>query len=237
MLSVDESGKVLVFKSTATSSSDVPSLTYTSPRVYRIAEKPAFIKLLGGLLLTSMRGDPNGSASTSLRIYDVFTPGSVGRTVNVLPNSIHHVGAVTGATLLQSHAGHVYLGHEGGFISIWSLAAGPECTDVVKVSSSDVLSLEGVWARLWAGGRMGVICVYDVVSRPWVVTNAWNAHAGLPVMRIFVDPWAIEQEERLSVVSIGRDEQIRLWDGLLGVDWIGACAVSFMLGGCTDRLR
>ena len=84
---------------------------------------------------------------------------------------------------------------------------------------------------------MGGICVYDVVSRPWVVTNAWNAHAGLPVMRIFVDPWAIEQEERLSVVSIGRDEQIRLWDGLLGVDWIGACAVSFTLSGCTDRLR
>ena len=82
MLSVDESGKVLVFESTATSSSDVLSLTYTSPRVYRIAKKPAFIKLLGGLLRTSMRGDPNGSASTSLRIYDVFTPGSVGRTVS-----------------------------------------------------------------------------------------------------------------------------------------------------------
>ncbi|KAG1772838.1 Endonuclease/exonuclease/phosphatase [Suillus placidus] len=226
MVSVDESGKVLVFEPTATSGSVVPSLTYTAPRVYRIAEKPEFVKLLGGLLWTSVRSDTNGSGPTTVpivRIYDVFTPGSIARTASVLPSTTHHVGAVTSGTLLQSHAGFAYLGHEGGFISIWNLnlAAGPECTDVVKVSSSDVLSLEGVGMRLWAGGRTGVICAYDVSSRPWVVTNAWNAHSGLPVMRIFVDPWSIEKEEKLSVVSVGRDEQMRFWDGLLGIDWIG----------------
>ena len=228
MLSVDDTGKVLVFEPTTASGSDVPSLTYTAPRVYRITEKPEFVKLLGGLLWTSMRGDTNLACTSApvLRIYDVFTPGSIGRTVNVHPSPTQHVGAVTSGTLLQSHAEHAYLGHEGGFISIWNLAAGPECMEVVKVSSSDVLSLEGVGARLWAGGRTGVISAYDVMTRPWVVTNAWNAHAGLPVMRIFVDPWAIEKEERLSVVSVGRDEQIRIWDGLLGVDWIGAWATA-----------
>jgi WD40 repeat protein len=235
MLSVDESGKVLVFEPTAAAGSDIPSLVYTAPRVCRIVEKPEFVKLLGGLLWTSTRGDTNTSTSTSapvVRIYDVFTPGSIGRIVNVVPPSpSQHVGAVTSGTLLQSHAGYAYLGHEGGFISIWKLAAGPECTDVVKVSSSDVLSLEGVGTRLWAGGRTGVICAYDVMSRPWVVTNAWNAHGGLPVMRICVDPWSIEKEERLSVMSVGRDEQIKFWDGLLGVDWIGAWTVScFILG-------
>jgi endonuclease/exonuclease/phosphatase family metal-dependent hydrolase len=36
-----------------------------------------------------------------------------------------------------------------------------------------------------------------------------------------VDLWSIEKEEKLSVVSVGRDEQMRFWDGLLGIDWIG----------------
>lgn len=220
MVSVDESGKVLVFEPNAASGSEVPSLTFTPPRVCRIADKHEFVKLLGGLLWTSVRNDTNGSVPI-VRIYDIFTPGNPTRTASVVPNTTHHVGAVTSGTLLQSHAGFAYLGHEGGFISIWSLATGPECTDVVKVSASDVLSLEGVGMRLWAGGRTGVICAYDVSSRPWVVTNAWNAHSGLPVMRIFVDPWSIEREEKLSVVSVGRDEQMRFWDGLLGIDWIG----------------
>lgn len=57
-------------------------------------------------------------------------------------------------------------------------------------------------------------------SRSWVVTNAWNAHSGVPVTQIFVDPWSIEKE-KLRVVSVGRDERMRFWDGLLGIDWIG----------------
>ncbi|KAG2028690.1 hypothetical protein BDR03DRAFT_976397, partial [Suillus americanus] len=47
MISVDESGKVLVFEPTTASGSEVPSLTYTAPRVYRIAEKQEFVKLIG----------------------------------------------------------------------------------------------------------------------------------------------------------------------------------------------
>ncbi|KAG1734407.1 Endonuclease/exonuclease/phosphatase [Suillus paluster] len=215
MVTVDDSGKVLVFKPTA--GSDGPGLKH----VYRIADKQEFVKLIGGLLWTSVRSDTSGSGPPIIRIYDVFNEGSTARTASVPPSTTHHVGAVTSGTLLQSRRGYAYLGHEGGFISIWNLSSGPECTDVVKVSSSDVLSLEGVGSRLWAGGRTGVICAYDVMSRPWVVTNAWHAHAGLPVMRIFVDPWSIEREEKLNVVSVGRDEQMRVWDGLLGVDWIG----------------
>jgi hypothetical protein len=83
------------------------------------------------------------------------------------------------------------------------------------------LSLEGVGERLWAGGRKGMISAYDVVPRPWLVTNAWNAHPGLPVLRLATDVYGIEKLGRLTVVSVGRDEQLRLWDGLLGSDWIG----------------
>jgi hypothetical protein len=56
-------------------------------------------------------------------------------------------------------------------------------------------------------------------------------------MRIFVDPWSIEKEEKLSVVSVGRDEQMRFWDGLLGIDWIGMCCVLFYGYGLMSRDR
>jgi hypothetical protein len=133
------------------------------------------------------------------------------------------VGAVTSGTIVPSQPHYVYLGHEGGYISLWTNASDgfPQCVDVMKVSVSDVLSLEGVNRRLWAGGRKGMISAYDVSVRPWVVTNSWNAHGELPVMRLSVDCYGINRTGRLRVVSVGRDERIRFWDGLLGVEWIG----------------
>ncbi|EGO01411.1 hypothetical protein SERLA73DRAFT_103188 [Serpula lacrymans var. lacrymans S7.3] len=223
MLTADDSGKILIFDPAVGIADGDVSLIYTQPRVYRISEKQEFVKMLGGLLWTSARSETSGSGPTNrvpvIRVYDLFSPGSIG--LSILPSQ--HVGAVTSGTVLPSHPDHVYLGHEGGFISIWSLNAidgGPQCVEVMKISASDVLSLEGVNDRLWAGGRKGMISAYDVQHRPWVVTNCWAAHNGLPVLKLTVDPYAIEKTERLCVVSIGRDEQLRFWDGLLGREWI-----------------
>jgi WD40 repeat protein len=221
MITLDGAGKTLIF--TPNGEEDV-ELANSQPRVFRIAEKQEFAKMIGGLLWTSTRAVMTGSGPTSkvpiIRVYDVFTPGSIGRSVQ----PIEHVGAVTSGSILSSQPQNVYLGHEGGFVSIWSIVTTdgiPQCIEVMKVSASDVLSLEGVGERLWAGGRMGTISAYDVVPRPWLVTNAWNAHPGLPVLRLATDPYSIEKLGRLCVVSVGRDEQVRLWDGLLGSDWIG----------------
>lgn len=220
MVTLDDTGKVLVF------SPDVEGaelqLSLASPRVVRIAEKQEFARMLGGQLWTSMR-DSGGGASTSrgpiVRVYDVFSPGSTGRSL--LPTE--HLGAVTAGTVLPTQPGHVYLAHEGGHVSVWALETHdgvPLCEEVVKVSTSDVLSLEGVSDRLWAGGRSGAVSAYDVVPRPWLVTNSWQAHTKLPALKIAVDPWSIEKLGRLTVYSIGRDERLRFWDGLLGMDWV-----------------
>jgi hypothetical protein len=77
--------------------------------------------------------------------------------------------------VLTSNPSLVYLAHEGGYVSIFdrdSLA----CLSVLKISSSDVLALEGVGDRLWAGYRTGMIHVYDVSTKPWTATNIWMAH-------------------------------------------------------------
>ena len=224
MLTLDETGKALVFSPNPQDDVDI-GLAYTQPRIVRIADKQEFAKLLGGKLWTSTRASAGSNpASTSrgpiVRVYDIFTPGATGKSL--LPTE--HLGAVTSGTIMQTRPDHVYLGHEGGNVSIWALNTDdglPACEEVVKVSTSDVLCLEGIGDRLWAGGRKGTIAAYDVTSKPWVMTNHWMAHQGLPVLKLAVDAWSIQKLGKLSVYSLGRDERIRFWDGLLGVDWIG----------------
>ncbi|TFK35097.1 Endonuclease/exonuclease/phosphatase [Crucibulum laeve] len=221
MVSMDESGKTLIF------APDTPggeiTLPFTIPRATRTTEKQDFVKMIAGKLWTGARGDYHGAQNAQklpiIRVYDVMNPASTGRSL--LPTE--HVGPVTSGTVLPSRPGFVYLGHEEGFITIWDLDSDdgfPKCIEVMRVSTSDILSLEGVNDRLWAGGRNGMISAYDVSHKPWLVTNSWNAHPGLPVMKLMVNHYAIERNGRLCVVSVGRDEQLRLWDGLLGLDWV-----------------
>ncbi|KAI0666162.1 DNase I-like protein [Trametes maxima] len=223
MISMDDTGKVLVFS--PPEGVDL-GLSTQQPRVVRIAEKQEFAKLLGGQLWTSTRDQSGGGTAPGtsrgpyVRVYDIFTPGAIGRSL--LPTE--HLGAVTSGTVLASQPGQVFLAHEGGYISIWSMGdengGPPQCLEAVKVSASDVLSLEGVNDRLWAGSRKGQISAYDVSVKPWAITNCWEAHTKLPVMRLAVDTWSMEKLDRLVVYSVGRDEQLRFWDGLLGIDWI-----------------
>ncbi|KZT23175.1 DNase I-like protein [Neolentinus lepideus HHB14362 ss-1] len=226
MVTMDDSGKVLVFA--PDEGSGEMRLTGTQPRVVRVADKQEFARIIGGKLWMSARMDPGGGTGVSgtssrgpiVRVYDILTPGSSGRSL--LPTE--HVGNVTCGTVLSSEPDLAYLGHEGGFISIWGLngeADGmPRCLEVMKISTSDVLCLEGVNDRLWAGGRKGMIAAYDVTAKPWVMTNNWNAHADLPVTRLAVDPWSIDKLGRLCVISVGRDERVKFWDGLLAENWI-----------------
>ncbi|KAK0490255.1 Endonuclease/exonuclease/phosphatase [Armillaria novae-zelandiae] len=221
MISIDEAGKVLVF--TPDSEDEDIKLSHTQPRVVRITEKVDFAKLMSGMLWTASRSDKAGAKTPAktpiIRVYDIFTPGCVGRTV--LPTE--HVGPVTSAAVLPSDPDRAYVGHEEGYITIWALNTEdryPKCVEVMKVSMSDILCLEGVNNRLWAGSRSGTISAYDVVQRPWVVTNCWNPHPGMPVMKLQVDPLGLEYTGRLCVLSVSRDELLRLWDGLLSYDWI-----------------
>ena len=229
MISLDESGKTLVFSPDPDNQEDI-TLLLTMPRVIRTTEKQDFVKMLDGKLWTAARQEHHGAGQRlpTIRIYDVFNPASAGRSV--LP--IEHVGPVRSATIIPSQPRTVYVGHEEGFISIWELDTDdgfPRCVEVMKVSVSDVLSLEGVNDRLWAGSRNGMISAYDVSQRPWLVTNSWIAHPGLPVKDLIVNHYAITKVGRLCVASVGRDEQLRLWDGLLGFDWVGAYFFWFLV--------
>ncbi|TFK64185.1 DNase I-like protein [Pluteus cervinus] len=223
MVSIDESGKTLIF-SPDDNREDI-SLGMTHPKIIRLSEKLDWAKMVGGKLWTASRAEQQGAGHAKIpviKVYDVVNSQGIPKLVFPL----EHVGPVTCAAVVPSDPTHIYVGHEEGFVSVWEAESAedgfPVCVEVMKISTSDVLCLEGVNNRLWAGSRNGIISAYDVVPRPWVVTNAWVAHPGLPVLRMIADPWGIEKTGRLCVVSVGRDEQLKLWDGLLGADWIDA---------------
>ncbi|KAI0030392.1 Endonuclease/exonuclease/phosphatase [Vararia minispora EC-137] len=219
MVTLDEIGKALVFEPAedADAGEDGMLLAHTPPRVVRIAERQEFARIFAGKLWTSAREAAGRGAV--VRIYDVFVPGSVGRTV--LPSE--HVGAVTAGAVVPSDPARVYLGHEAGVVSIWDAGgdgALPSCVEIVKIGASDVLAMEGVHDRLWIGGRKGTISAYDVAPRPWVLAAGWTAHDSLPVTRLAVDVLGLRETGRCVVVSVGRDEHVGVWDGMLGLNWV-----------------
>lgn len=222
MITMDDNGKLLIFASEYETEDFI--LSKATPKVMRIADKQAFVHKIGGQIWTSAREPSNhGNASRGpvVRVYDLSFPGTNGRSL--LPTE--HVGTVTCGTILPSNPGYVYLGHEGGHVTVWSLDTldgAPECIETIKVSMSDVLCLTGVNDRLWSGSRTGQIAAFDISVRPWVMKNCWMAHSTLPVSSISVDPLSIEKAGKLSVVSVGRDERLKFWDGLLAIDWVGA---------------
>jgi len=233
MISLDDNGKVTIW--TPGAAEEDLRLSSAQVRASRISDRQGFVEMLGGKLWTSAReATTPGSRGPAVRIYDILVPGSATRSV--LP--IEHVGTVTSGTILLSHPNHVYLGHEGGFVTIWSTATGdgiPVCEEVMRISNSDVLCLAGVNDRLWVGGRNGTIAAYSVESRPWVMTNNWIAHwnsqSPLPLQKIAVDPYSIDKIGRLCVYSVGRDDHVKCWDGLLGEDWQG----DYFLAGILSR--
>ncbi|KAF8341436.1 DNase I-like protein [Cantharellus anzutake] len=231
MVTICDQGKALI--SSALEDGSEFGMTSTSIRSLRLSEKQGFVKIFGNHLWTANGpGNNNAGAATalrgpSLRIYDL-TPGNP-TPKTLIPSDA--VGQVTSGAVIPSRPEYVYIGHEGGCVTIWmrggerSLEVTPQ-SDVpvhvgtVKIGTSDVLALEGVRTRLWAGFRNGMILAYDVEPIPWRVTNTWKAHEDCPVLKIDVDPLSIDKCARLTVFSTGRNERVRFWDGLLGVDYV-----------------
>ncbi|WVR07433.1 hypothetical protein IAU60_004474 [Kwoniella sp. DSM 27419] len=234
LLSLDELGKLLVFEV-----GDVEGQPPTMIRTLRVMEKFTFAKMLCGKLWTS--SGPSARSTTSaatsrgptIRVYDPCAPGSM-PPAKVLFTT-EWTGAVTSATYIPLRPDVIYLGHEGGFVSLWD-AQDFTCIQVLKISTTDILSLEGVGERLWAGNRKGQICVYDTESRPWRTINVWTGHplSDNPVTLLLVDPFSIEHSGRYTCWSYARD-CLRAWDGLLSVGWIDKQMVEREPDYCTFR--
>jgi hypothetical protein len=176
LLSLDEGGKLHVFEVASGDGESHAKMQLS--RTLRVSDKQTFARMVNGKLWTSSGPAHRSSTSSSsrgptIRVYDPCAPGTMPPCRTLFTSE--WTGAVTSATTMPFDAdGKVYLGHEGGFVSIWSDES--VCLQVVKISISDVSALEGVGERLWAGNRKGQIHVFDIGEKPWQTTNIWMAH-------------------------------------------------------------
>lgn len=123
------------------------------------------------------------------------------------------VGDITSGAVIPCKPHLVYLGHSDGKVTAYS-TANFNCLGVFNVSAYKINSMAGTGYDLWAGYSSGMISVYNTDVQPWSTKKEWQAHDN-PVINILV------QSEDLRVISIGTDNAIKLWDGLLEQDWLG----------------
>jgi len=135
------------------------------------------------------------------------------------PLSQPNVGDVASSTTVPGDPEHVYFGHSDGKVSFYSVS-NLACVGVVNVSVYKISCLIGVGDYLWAGFTAGMVYVYDPRTQPWRVKKYWQAHSS-PVAALVVDRSGIWKLSRLQVLSLGMDNCVGIWDGMLREDWLG----------------
>jgi len=154
-----------------------------------------------------------------LRVFAPTLDGSTQFQVLAKPLSQPSTGDITSGAIIKSQLDRVYISHADGKVSIYS-RQDYSCLGVVNISMYKITSLTAVNRFLWAGFSTGTIYVYDTSVSPWVVKKDWRAYHDLPVVKLSADPSSFWTFERDQVVSLGQDNVLRIWDGLMQDDWI-----------------
>lgn len=190
-----------------------PTLQQT-PSTFHIPKGHTFSIISGSQLWVAFTKD--------IRVYS--RSGDNQHFQQVTPKSISqaNAGDVTSGAILSSQPDRIYFGHTDGKVTIYSKKTF-ECLGVINVSLYKISSLVGVGDYLWAGYSTGMIYVYDTSTTPWKVLKDWKAHEKKPIAGILADRTSIWKLDRLQVASLGTDNLLRIWDGMLRNDWLGEC--------------
>ena len=209
--SLDDEGKLNVWPP---SDQGVPSLR-ASPMTFRVTRGHTFsIAVKNHLWLASGR---------DIRVYN---PMGQEDSFFVTMQALTQAGAseVTAGALISNQLDRVYFGHADGKVTVYS-TANFTCLGVFSMSAYKINCLVGAGFYLWAGFNTGTIFVYDTRPQPWKVKKDWQAHQS-PVASMVLDASSIWKSGHLQVASIGLDNAIRLWDGMLESDWLGTLCFS-----------
>lgn len=151
----------------------------------------------------------------------VFKPGArTDSEFHVLKNPLSQPGTgdVTAGACLSGKQDLIYFGHSDGKVTIYN-RKDFSCRAVVNVSVYRISCLAGVGDYLWAGYSTGMAYIYDTSTTPWSVKKDWQAHDKL-ICGIIADPSAMWKMGRLNVITLGLDNLLRVWDGMLESDWV-----------------
>ncbi|KAK9340589.1 hypothetical protein LIPSTDRAFT_53905 [Lipomyces starkeyi NRRL Y-11557] len=128
-------------------------------------------------------------------------------------------GDITCAAVIATDPEYVYFGHDDGKVSVYSCTK-LTCVDVVSISLYKITAIAGVGNFLWVSFRTGMVYVYDVGQRPWIVMKDWKAHES-PIQNMAVDRTSIFKLGTLPVVTMTATENVlTIWDGMLKQDWL-----------------
>jgi hypothetical protein len=127
-------------------------------------------------------------------------------------------GEIYSGATLSGKLDLVYFGHQDGKVSIYN-RNDFSCTAVVNVSMYKLSSLAGVGEYLWAGFNTGMAYVYDTSTTPWRVKKDWQAHEK-QICGISAERSAVWKMDRFQVVTLGTDNVLKIWDGMLEEDWL-----------------
>ena len=208
MWTLDDDGKLNIWRPDTHGDIDLPC----TPYALRIPKGHTYSLVKGGKLWIA----------TGKEIR-VFQPEKEDRgEFHVLDRPLcqPHLGGITSGAVIPNQSDRIYFGHVDGKISIYS-CKDYTCIDVVNISLYRINSLVGVGNYLWAGYYTGMIYVYDTTQQPWKVLKDWKAHRNHRIAGLIVDRSSIWKMNRLQVASLGTDNLIQLWDGMLRQDWLG----------------
>lgn len=204
---LDEAGTMHVWGPGA---DGVPNLSSHPHQTNKLPREHSFSMIVGDELWHA--------SGKAIRVFAPSLDGSRPFQVLVRPLNADGAGDVTAGTQVKTHPGNVFFGHIDGKVSIFS-AVDYSCLAVLSISSWKINALAGVGPHMWAAYNTGKMCVYDMSQSPWVVKKDWQAHDE-PIMKMKADPSSSYRLDRLQVITLGGDNKVKAWDGLLQDDWL-----------------
>ncbi|EFX04276.1 inositol polyphosphate phosphatase [Grosmannia clavigera kw1407] len=190
----------------------VPSLGGNQHQSYRVPRGHTFSMVVDDELWHAVGRD--------LRVFLPTMDGSAQFQVSARAMCLEGAGEICAGTTLVSDDDRVFFGHADGKVSIYS-RRDYSCVSMVSLGSYKVNTLQGAGSYIWAGFNTGRMCVYNPgrsSAEPWAVKKEWQAHE-TPVVKLLADRASAFRTGQLQVVSLGADNLLRIWDGLLQDDW------------------
>ncbi|RSL42108.1 hypothetical protein CEP53_012374 [Fusarium sp. AF-6] len=204
---LDEFGTLLVWGPDETA---VANLTGNPAQSYKVPKGHTYSMVVGDELWHA--------TGKEIRIFAPTVDGRSQFQVLVRPLVADSAGEVTSGTLVKSHPDKVFFGHVDGKVTIYS-TTDYTCLGMLNVSTWKINALSSAGNYIWAAYNTGKICVYDVEEAPWVVLKEWQGHDN-PIVKMIADPSSSYFLDRQQIVSLGADNKIRAWDGLLEDDFL-----------------
>lgn len=204
---LDEGGSLHVW---GPSEDGTPTLASHPTQIYRVPKGHTFSMVVDDLLWHATGKD--------IRVFSPSTTGKGQFQMLIRPLVQDSAGDITSGTVMRSDPDKVFFGHSDGKVSVYS-RQDFSCLGIFNVSTHKINSLAAVGRDVWAAYNTGRICVYDTSKSPWAVKKEWHAHDN-PVIKLIADASSAYQIDQMQVISLGADNMIRVWDGLLQEDWL-----------------